>query len=224
MLGLYDARVPMGRPCDGPWPRSGSSRPSASVPVDSGVPAVLIGAGWSPDGGRLLDALRSFRPSRSARLLNGNVRELLVILACMPAPLVEFPADDAERTLRFWHGVLGSPSRHGPPRPDRGGRPSPTSCTSASTSVDRVPTTPLPFRTSPSPTCPQRSSVSASLAAPSSTPAIGGPSAGTPRAVRSPWPPRTHHRVGVGTSAARANKDGSGQAPSCRALRFDWVS
>ena len=37
----------------------------------------------------------------------GNRRELLVILACMPAPLVEFPADDSERALRFWHGVLG---------------------------------------------------------------------------------------------------------------------
>ncbi len=25
----------------------------------------------------------------------------------MPAPLIEFPADDAERALRFWTGVLG---------------------------------------------------------------------------------------------------------------------
>jgi predicted enzyme related to lactoylglutathione lyase len=25
----------------------------------------------------------------------------------MPAPLIEFPADDAERALRFWQGVLG---------------------------------------------------------------------------------------------------------------------
>ena len=25
----------------------------------------------------------------------------------MPAPLVEFPADDPERAMRFWHGVLG---------------------------------------------------------------------------------------------------------------------
>jgi predicted enzyme related to lactoylglutathione lyase len=25
----------------------------------------------------------------------------------MPAPLIEFPADDAERALRFWRGVLG---------------------------------------------------------------------------------------------------------------------
>ena len=25
----------------------------------------------------------------------------------MPAPLIEFPADDAERALRFWSGVLG---------------------------------------------------------------------------------------------------------------------
>lgn len=26
----------------------------------------------------------------------------------MPAPLVEFPADDPERARRFWHGVLGA--------------------------------------------------------------------------------------------------------------------
>ena len=25
----------------------------------------------------------------------------------MPTPLIEFPADDAERALRFWRGVLG---------------------------------------------------------------------------------------------------------------------
>ena len=25
----------------------------------------------------------------------------------MPAPLIEFPADDSDRALRFWHGVLG---------------------------------------------------------------------------------------------------------------------
>lgn len=25
----------------------------------------------------------------------------------MPEPLIEFPADDAERALRFWRGVLG---------------------------------------------------------------------------------------------------------------------
>ncbi len=26
----------------------------------------------------------------------------------MVAPLIEFPADDADRALRFWHGVLGA--------------------------------------------------------------------------------------------------------------------
>jgi predicted enzyme related to lactoylglutathione lyase len=25
----------------------------------------------------------------------------------MPSPLIEFPADDADRALRFWRGVLG---------------------------------------------------------------------------------------------------------------------
>jgi len=29
------------------------------------------------------------------------------ILASMPPPLIEFPADDPDRALRFWHGVLG---------------------------------------------------------------------------------------------------------------------
>ena len=26
----------------------------------------------------------------------------------MPAPLIEFPADDPDRARRFWHGVLGA--------------------------------------------------------------------------------------------------------------------
>src|SRR5258705_345468 len=29
------------------------------------------------------------------------------ILVPMPAPLIEFPADDSDRALRFWSGVLG---------------------------------------------------------------------------------------------------------------------
>jgi predicted enzyme related to lactoylglutathione lyase len=32
---------------------------------------------------------------------------LEAILASMPAPLIEFPADDPGRARRFWHGVLG---------------------------------------------------------------------------------------------------------------------
>ena len=31
----------------------------------------------------------------------------------MPEPLVEFPADDPDRALRFWRDVLGSPSSRG---------------------------------------------------------------------------------------------------------------
>ncbi len=30
------------------------------------------------------------------------------ILGSMPAPLIEFPADDPDRARRFWHGVLGA--------------------------------------------------------------------------------------------------------------------
>jgi len=32
---------------------------------------------------------------------------LATILGCMPAPLIEFPADDPGRARRFWGGVLG---------------------------------------------------------------------------------------------------------------------
>jgi predicted enzyme related to lactoylglutathione lyase len=52
---------------------------------------------------------------RQARLRQGrSEREPLAILASMPAPLIEFPADDSDRALRFWHGVLGVALR---PRP-----------------------------------------------------------------------------------------------------------
>lgn len=30
------------------------------------------------------------------------------ILGPMPAPLIEFPADDPDRALRFWEGVIGA--------------------------------------------------------------------------------------------------------------------
>ena len=36
----------------------------------------------------------------------------------MPAPLIEFPADDADRALRFWNGVLGAKLA---PRPEDAG-------------------------------------------------------------------------------------------------------
>jgi predicted enzyme related to lactoylglutathione lyase len=36
----------------------------------------------------------------------------------MPSPLIEFPADDAERALLFWRGVLGAELA---PRPMEGG-------------------------------------------------------------------------------------------------------
>jgi predicted enzyme related to lactoylglutathione lyase len=37
----------------------------------------------------------------------------------MTSPLIEFPADDAERALRFWRGVLGVELG---PRDDQGGQ------------------------------------------------------------------------------------------------------
>jgi predicted enzyme related to lactoylglutathione lyase len=51
-------------------------------------------------------------PTRIGRMSHAScvrrrVREPPAILACVPAPLIEFPADDPDRALRFWHGVLG---------------------------------------------------------------------------------------------------------------------
>lgn len=37
----------------------------------------------------------------------------------MPTPLIEFPAEDAQRALRFWSGVLGIEFA---PRPERAGQ------------------------------------------------------------------------------------------------------
>ncbi|MEX2106434.1 MAG: VOC family protein [Solirubrobacterales bacterium] len=37
----------------------------------------------------------------------------------MPTPLIEFPADDPDRALRFWSGVLGVEPA---PRPETAGR------------------------------------------------------------------------------------------------------
>ena len=37
----------------------------------------------------------------------------------MPAPLIEFPADDPERALRFWSGVVGAELE---PRPSDAGQ------------------------------------------------------------------------------------------------------
>ena len=103
----------------------------------------------------------------------------------------------------------GSPWRRAPPRPDPGGRQTPTTYASESTSVDRVPATRPPCPTSPSPTWARHSSASASSAARSSIPAIGGPCAGTPRAARSRWPPRLHPVGSTGTIAARAKQQSS---------------
>ena len=38
----------------------------------------------------------------------------------MPAPLIEFPADDPDRALRFWRGVLGAELSARPPEAGSG--------------------------------------------------------------------------------------------------------
>ena len=48
-----------------------------------------------------------------SRAVNASARshtsgQVVAILVFVPAPLIEFPADDAPRARRFWHGVLGA--------------------------------------------------------------------------------------------------------------------
>jgi predicted enzyme related to lactoylglutathione lyase len=44
---------------------------------------------------------------RSASAWRGQARASASHTLSMPAPLIEFPADDPDRARRFWHGVLG---------------------------------------------------------------------------------------------------------------------
>jgi predicted enzyme related to lactoylglutathione lyase len=53
-------------------------------------------AGLSPSAGVACEIRAEERWARAA-----------AILPSMPAPLIEFPADDPDRARRFWHGVLG---------------------------------------------------------------------------------------------------------------------
>src|SRR5215207_7163231 len=128
----------------------------------------------------------------------------------MPAPLIEFPADDPDRARRFSHGVLGVTLA---PRPAAAGSGWQSDTDGLRLGVHErgpAPATLPPCPTSPSPTWPRHSSASASSAARSSTLAIGGPSAGTPRAARSRWPPRPRS---TGTIAARAKRRRCWSAP-----------
>src|SRR3954454_20009287 len=103
---------------------------------------------------------------------------------------------------------LTSISRRGSGTLDRGGRPTPTTCVSASTSADPAPVIPLPFHTSRLLTWPRRLSVCASTAALSSTPERGGPFAETLRAALSLWPPPRRR------PPARARKDARVRFPN----------
>jgi predicted enzyme related to lactoylglutathione lyase len=69
----------------------------------------------SPSVGRALDGTGQRSPMRRGmhgrargRRFRMTVRPRIAGHTCgMPAPLIEFPADDSDRALRFWHGVLG---------------------------------------------------------------------------------------------------------------------
>ena len=52
-------------------------------------------------------ALRLHGSSRRRSLRRGEAGASAGDTPSMPAPLIEFPADDPDRARRFWHGVLG---------------------------------------------------------------------------------------------------------------------
>ena len=138
------------------------------------------------------------------------------ILPSMPAPLIEFPADDPDRARRFWHGVLGVTLAR---RPAAAGSGWQTDTDGLRLGVhERGPgpgdTASLPYFTvADLATTLERVR---SSAARSSTPAIGGRCAGTPRAARSRWPPRPHAVSSTDTIAARAK-----QTRAAALLRMD---
>ena len=122
----------------------------------------------------------------------------------MPAPLIEFPADDPDRARRFWRGVLGVTLA---PRPAAAGSGWQTDADGLRLGVhERGPgpgdTASLPYFTvADLATTLERVRDSAAR---SSTPAIGGLCAGTPRAARSRWPPRLH--PGSSTATGRSTR------------------
>ena len=78
----------------------------------------------------------------------------------MDAPLIEFPADDPDRALRFWTGVLGvelAPRTEGQ---GSGWEAESAACGSGCTSAAAAPATPPPSPTSPSMTWTARWSAS----------------------------------------------------------------
>ncbi len=83
----------------------------------------------------------------------------------MAAPLIEFPADDPERALAFWKGVLGVELAERDPDDGAGWEADLGGARSACTSAGRGPATPPRFRTSPWTTWRPRWSASSSTAA-----------------------------------------------------------
>ena len=62
-----------------------------------------------PRAGQRVEAVLLRQAGNQPGLADKDERrdEPLAILGFMPAPLIEFPADDPDRARRFWHGVLG---------------------------------------------------------------------------------------------------------------------
>jgi predicted enzyme related to lactoylglutathione lyase len=56
--------------------------------------------GWASKGAAVL-------PSSVSIVTGGEASAIAGDTSSMPAPLIEFPADDPDRARRFWHGVLG---------------------------------------------------------------------------------------------------------------------
>ena len=155
-------------------------------------------------------------PARSRR---PALRFALAMPGARPT-LIEFPADDPERALSFWAGVLDAPSSRGPigEGSDRGERAR-RRCTHAARAGRPRP---LPYFTVPM--WPPRSSASSSWGD-VVHPGSNGPSAATPRAARSPSPAAERQalrRLGSARRPVRlalASAASSAPASSCRATR-----
>ena len=129
----------------------------------------------------------------------------------MPAPLIEFPADDPNRARRFWHGVLGVTLA---PRPAAAGSGWQTDSDDLRLGVHERGAGPgdtasLPYFTvADLPTTLERvRELGGSIIHPGDRWAVCRDS----RAARSRSPPRPHPVSSIGTTAARAKRQRSGE-------------
>jgi predicted enzyme related to lactoylglutathione lyase len=103
--------------------------PSSERRISPAGRRALMGAGIAElvaDG--RLDSARSRRPGPPGRsALHGQREDYRARMDCSALKLVEFPADDPERALRFWRGLLGVPLEPRTPEQGEGWQSSPDS-------------------------------------------------------------------------------------------------